>query len=71
MPKSTTSRAAAAAPPEAIDWARLPVERTSLNRGEVVFAQGTPATSVLFLQTGTVKLSVVSRGGKEAGVTLV
>jgi CRP-like cAMP-binding protein len=37
----------------------------------VAFAQGAPATSVLFLERGTVKLSVVSRGGREAVVTLV
>ena len=54
-----------------IDWSRLAVERTSLKRGELAFAQGAPADSVLFLDSGTVKLSVVSRGGKEAVVALV
>jgi CRP/FNR family cyclic AMP-dependent transcriptional regulator len=71
MVRSTTSAAVARSRIGAIDWGQLPVERTTLSRGDVAFAQGTPATSVLYLQTGTVKLSVVSRGGKEAVVTLV
>jgi CRP/FNR family transcriptional regulator, cyclic AMP receptor protein len=71
MPRSTTQPAVDAAPAVPIDWAQLTVERTSLKPGDVAFVQGTPATSVLFLQTGTIKLSVVSKGGKEAVVTLV
>jgi CRP-like cAMP-binding protein len=71
MPKSPPSPAAAPPIADAIDWSQLSVERTSLKAGDVAFAQGTPATSVLFLQSGTVKLSVVSKGGKEAVVALV
>jgi CRP/FNR family cyclic AMP-dependent transcriptional regulator len=71
MARTTRSRAIDRAAVVAIDWSTLPVERTSLNRGDVAFAQGAPATSVFFLESGTVKLSVVSRGGKEAVVTLV
>jgi CRP/FNR family cyclic AMP-dependent transcriptional regulator len=37
----------------------------------VIFAQGDAATSVMFIQQGTVKLSVVSKGGKEAVVGLL
>ena len=32
----------------------------------IVFAQGTPADEVLYIQKGRVKLSVVSKQGKEA-----
>jgi CRP-like cAMP-binding protein len=71
MAKSSSSRAVDRAPAVPIDWSRLAVERTGLNRGDLAFAQGAPATSVLFLEAGTVKLSVVSRGGKEAVVALV
>ena len=35
-------------------------------RSAVIFTQGSPATDVMYLQRGTVKLSVLSRGGKEA-----
>jgi CRP/FNR family cyclic AMP-dependent transcriptional regulator len=38
------------------------------NAGEVVYAQGDAATSVIYLQKGNVRLSVVSEGGKEAVV---
>jgi CRP/FNR family transcriptional regulator, cyclic AMP receptor protein len=72
MAKSHSSRTAsitAALPP--IDWSRLDGERVSLARGAAAFVQGAPATSVLYLESGTVKLSVVSKGGKQAVVTLV
>lgn len=39
--------------------------------GGVIFAQGAPAASVMFIKKGTVKLSVVSKGGKEAIVGLL
>jgi CRP/FNR family transcriptional regulator, cyclic AMP receptor protein len=40
-------------------------------RGAVVFAQGAPANSVFYLQSGGVKLSVVSQAGKEAVVAML
>ena len=40
-------------------------------RGAVVFAQGTPATSVFYIQDGGVKLSVLSATGKEAVVAML
>ncbi len=39
--------------------------------GAVVFAQGAQANSVLFVQEGGVKLSVLSSGGKEAVVAIL
>ena len=39
--------------------------------GGVIFAQGQPANTVMFIKKGTVKLSVVSRAGKEAVVGLL
>jgi CRP/FNR family cyclic AMP-dependent transcriptional regulator len=39
-------------------------------RGTVIFAQGDPGTTVMFIKRGTVKLSVVSKAGKEAVVGL-
>jgi len=36
-----------------------------------IYSQGDPATSVMYLQKGSVKLSVVSRTGKEAVVALL
>jgi CRP/FNR family transcriptional regulator, cyclic AMP receptor protein len=40
-------------------------------RASVVFAQGGPANSVFYIQQGGVKLSVVSRGGREAIVAML
>lgn len=39
--------------------------------GAVIYPQGAPATSVMYMQEGRAKLSVVSRSGKEAVVTLL
>jgi CRP/FNR family transcriptional regulator, cyclic AMP receptor protein len=38
---------------------------------DVFFAQGSPADSVFYLQTGRAKLTVVSKNGKEATITLL
>ena len=40
-------------------------------RGQAIFHQGDPADAVLFIQSGTVKLSVVSDRGKEAVVAVL
>jgi CRP/FNR family transcriptional regulator, cyclic AMP receptor protein len=41
------------------------------DRGAVIYAQGAAAGAVLYIQTGRVKLSVVSPGGKEAVVAIL
>jgi CRP/FNR family cyclic AMP-dependent transcriptional regulator len=38
---------------------------------EVFFSQGTPADCVFYLQTGRARITVVSRAGKEATITLL
>jgi CRP-like cAMP-binding protein len=40
-------------------------------RSAIVFSQGDPADTVLYLQQGSVKLSVLSRTGKEAVVAIL
>jgi len=40
-------------------------------RGEVIFAQGDPCDNVLYIQTGRVRLSVVSATGREAVVAML
>lgn len=40
-------------------------------KGHVVFSQGDPSSSVLYLQRGAVKISVVSSSGKEAVIALL
>jgi len=39
--------------------------------GALVFAQGDPADSVVYIQAGSVRLSVVSRAGREAVVAIL
>lgn len=39
--------------------------------GSIVFAQGDPAGSVFYIQSGKVKLSVVSARGKEAVIAIL
>lgn len=41
------------------------------DRGESIFAQGEAANHVLYVQTGGVKLSVLSKAGKEAVVAVL
>ena len=38
------------------------------SKGGVIFSQGDPATQVMYIQQGSVKLSVLSKTGKEAVV---
>lgn len=40
-------------------------------RGQVVFSQGDPSNDVRYLQKGSIKLSVLSRIGKEAVVAML
>jgi len=40
-------------------------------RNEVVFSQGDPANDVRYIQTGAIKLAVLSRNGKEAVVAML
>jgi CRP-like cAMP-binding protein len=51
--------------------AGVPVRTSRFARGAVVFAQGTPASSVFCIQHGAVKLSVLSSTGKEAVVAIL
>ena len=46
-------------------------ESSSIARGAVVFAQGDVCDSVLYIQKGTVKLSVLSKTGREAVVAML
>lgn len=45
--------------------------RTAYERNQTVFTQGDPADAIFYIQKGKIKLTVVSRGGKEAVVALL
>ena len=38
---------------------------------DIIFSQGTPANSVMYVQEGAVKITAVSEGGKEAIITIL
>jgi CRP-like cAMP-binding protein len=46
-------------------------EATLFLKRRTVFAQGRPADAVFYLQTGKVKLAVVSKTGKEATIGIL
>ncbi len=54
-----------------LDSAGLSRKIVQYRRSEKIFAQGDPATSVLYIQNGGVKLSVVNEVGKEAVVGIL
>jgi CRP/FNR family transcriptional regulator, cyclic AMP receptor protein len=54
-----------------LDSTKLSKRSVDFRRDDVVFAQGDKADSVIYLQKGGVKLSVVSKTGKEAVVAML
>lgn len=69
MRKSKT--AATLKPLEAVDWAGVRLQRGEYEPSAKIFAQGDAATSVMFVEKGAVRLSVLSHAGKEAVVALL
>jgi CRP/FNR family cyclic AMP-dependent transcriptional regulator len=54
-----------------LDSAGVPRRVKALKRAEIIYSQGDAAKSVMYLQEGGVKLSVVSEVGKEAVVAIL
>jgi len=55
----------------AIEWGGTPLERVEHAAGSKIFSQGEPALSVMYVLKGSVRLSVVSHGGKEAVIAVL
>lgn len=71
-PRITRSRRGPAATPvPGVDWTGMDVRRALFETGTTIFAQGDRATSVMYLEAGSVRLSVLSRAGKEAVLAVV
>jgi CRP/FNR family transcriptional regulator, cyclic AMP receptor protein len=71
MPRSRKTRRANAVPPAFdaqafLDSAGIPKNIVQYRPLSVIFAQGDPSDSIMYIQKGTARLSVLSRGGKEA-----
>jgi CRP/FNR family cyclic AMP-dependent transcriptional regulator len=63
--------ATATAAPEPVDWTGTRIQRVEYQPAATMFSQGDPATSVMYVEQGTVRLSVLSHGGKEAVVAVL
>jgi CRP/FNR family cyclic AMP-dependent transcriptional regulator len=61
-----TKRMPAFAATDPIDWSGVSLQTLEHPPAAIIFSQGDAATSVMFVETGEVRLSVVSTGGKEA-----
>jgi CRP/FNR family transcriptional regulator, cyclic AMP receptor protein len=54
-----------------IDWTGANAQRAVYPPGSTIFSQGAAATSVMYVEEGNVRLSVLSHGGKEAVIAVL
>ncbi|MEO5820971.1 MAG: Crp/Fnr family transcriptional regulator [Vicinamibacteraceae bacterium] len=54
-----------------VDWRGIDTRRVEYEAGAGIFAQGDAATTVMYVERGSVRLSVVSSSGKEAVVAVL
>ena len=64
-------RAPTLKPPDLVDWTGVRTQRVEYAPEATIFVQGDPATSVMYVQKGAVRLSVLSHAGKEAVVAVL
>src|SRR5688572_1900499 len=64
-------KSAAAIKSAAVDWADADTQRREYGPGPTMFAQGDPATGVMSIGEGTVRLSVLAHAGKEAVIAVL
>jgi len=57
--------------PSDVEWKGVRIRRVDYQAGGTIFAQGAPATSVMYLERGRVELSVVSHAGKQAVIAVL
>jgi CRP-like cAMP-binding protein len=74
-PKATAPSSKPAAdtpgPAEHVDWTGVLLRRIDYKPGTTIFAQGDPATSVMYVDSGAIRLSVLSHAGKEAVIAVL
>jgi CRP-like cAMP-binding protein len=63
--------AAPITPATPIEWTGVRTQRIDYGPDTRIFAQGEPATSVMYIENGTVRLSVLSHAGKEAVIAVL
>jgi CRP/FNR family transcriptional regulator, cyclic AMP receptor protein len=68
---SKPKSAPAPTPTEVVDWTGVPLQRIDYEPAAIIFAQGDAATSVMYVESGGVRLSVLSHTGKEAVIAVL
>jgi CRP/FNR family cyclic AMP-dependent transcriptional regulator len=63
--------AAASKPVSTIEWSGLRTQHVDYEPGATIFAQGDPATSIMYVDSGAVRLSVLSHTGREAVIAVL
>ena len=58
-------------PADGVDWSGVRTRSVLYDPGTVIFSQGDQASSVMFVEKGAVRLSVLSHAGKEAVVAVL
>ena len=64
-------RPAPVTPAAPIEWIGAQTQRSDYGPNVRIFAQGDPATSVMYIENGAVRLSVLSHAGKEAVIAVL
>jgi len=54
-----------------IEWASVRAERVTYELGATIFRQGDPCATIIYIEKGSVRLSVISQAGKEAVIALL
>ena len=68
---SQAKHSAATKAVDVVDWKGVRTRRVEYGPGTTIFAQGDAATSVMYVDEGTVRLSVLSHAGKEAVIAVL
>ena len=68
---SKARHAAPTKPVGVVDWTGVRTQRVEYEPGTTIFSQGDAATSVMYVDEGTVRLSVLSHAGKEAVIAVL
>ena len=66
-----SKQATATKPASVVDWRGVRTDRIEYAPGATIFAQGDAATTVMYVEEGNVRLSVLSHAGKEAVIAVL
>jgi len=71
-PRAMAKRKQSSAPKtNPLEWAGVRVERVVYESGATIFRQGDPCITIIYIEKGSVRLSVVLHAGKEAVIAVL